>query len=127
MSRMREAVSAAALESPQTVAGGGWLRRYRFDPDFLGFSGHFPGYPVVPAVVQVLAAVELVGAGSGRDCSLVGVEHAKFLIQLHPGDEITVRCTPKAAAGRELWEARLDVAAGVAASFQLQLTEEPRC
>lgn len=127
MSQLRSAVSAAALEPVQTLADGSWSRRCCFAPDFPGFAGHFPGYPVLPAVVQVLAAMVLVEAVRGRRQRLQQIDNAKFLIQLHPQEEIAVCCRPKVVAGRSVWEASLQVAAGTAAHFLLQLAEGEEC
>jgi 3-hydroxyacyl-[acyl-carrier-protein] dehydratase len=121
---MKEAVAAAALEPPQPQEDGSWSRRCRFAPDFPGFAGHFPGYAVLPAVVQILAAVVLAEAVTGRRLRLRQIDNAKFLIQLHPEGQITVRCREKAVAGRRVWEASLQVDAGTAAQFLLELEEE---
>lgn len=126
MSRLREAVLAAALEPAQPQEDGSWSRRCCFAPDFPGFSGHFPGYAVLPAVVQILAAVVLAEAVTGRRLCLRQIDNAKFLIQLHPDERIEVRCREKVVAGRSVWEASLQVAAGTAAQFLLEL-EESAC
>lgn len=123
MSRLREAVAAAALEAPQLQEDGSWRRRSVFAGDFPGFAGHFPGYPVLPAVVQVLAAQLLAEDVTGLRLRLQQIENAKFLLQLHPDEVIEVRCRERHAAGRTLWEASLHAAAGTAAQFQLQFGE----
>jgi len=123
MSRMRDAVIAAALEPPRPWGEGGWARQCRFAPDFLGFNGHFPNYPVLPAVVQMQAAVALIEAVCNRRLHLRQIDNAKFLIQLHADELIEVRCRAKEHAGRTVWEASLQVDAGTAAQFLLRFEE----
>lgn len=123
MSRLSKAVQAAALESAQLQEDGSWTRRCVFSPDFPGFSGHFPGYPVLPAVVQLLAAIALAESVTGCRLRLRQVDNAKFLIQLHPDEIITVHCREKEVGGETRWEASLQVDAGTAAQFQLRLDE----
>lgn len=129
MTPLRSAVAAAARGPVATSEAGGWSQPFCFAADFLGFSGHFPGYPVVPAVVQVLTAQLVVEAALGRPLQLSALENAKFLIQLRPEDLITVRCREKALSPTVArYEGSLTVAAGLAASFQLVFTvTEPGC
>lgn len=125
MSELRRQIAAAthgwSEPEPDTVEG-----RFRFPAAFVGFEGHFPGYPVLPALVQVLAAQHAVEAARGGSLRLVGVENAKFLIQLGPEQEIRVRCRQRSAEGELRVEARLTVGEGVAASFVLKFEEGPR-
>ncbi len=129
MNPLRRAVAAAARTPVTVLADGEWCRDFVFVADFPGFSGHFPGYPVVPAVVQVLTAQLVAEAGVGRPLRLLAVDNAKFLIQLRPDDVITVTCRPKkATATATVYEGTLSVAAGLAASFQMNLaTEDAAC
>ncbi|HAD04622.1 MAG: hypothetical protein A2005_11055 [Desulfuromonadales bacterium GWC2_61_20] len=125
MSPLRRAIADSARGPVAVHETEQWSQEFAFAPDFLGFSGHFPGYPVVPAVVQVLTAQMLVEAVTGRPLRLTALDNAKFLIQLHPEDVITVRCRQKkVTAAAILYEGTLSVAAGVAASFQLALAEK---
>jgi len=129
MSPLRSAIAAAARGPVELLEAGVWSQEFSFAPDFLGFSGHFPGYPVVPAVVQVLTAQMLAEAATGRPLRLAVLDNAKFLIQLHPEDVITVRCRQKSVSSpQHIFDGTLTVAAGLAASFQLVLSEgEPAC
>lgn len=90
--------------------------RYCFTPDFVGFSGHFPGYPILPAFIQVLVGLDLMSQLRGGRQALAVIENAKFRLEIHPGDEVIARCTERREA---LYEVRLTVGAALASSFLL--------
>lgn len=123
MNEMRKAIEAAAITPSERDDEGTIVRTFCFDTGFLGFAGHFPGFPIVPAIVQVLAAQLLVEAAHGDSLRLVSVESAKFLKQLLPGDEIRIACQPKAGAPA-VYQSMLVTEGGTAASFQLRFDSE---
>ncbi len=51
---------------------------FLFPEDFLGFSGHFPGKPVLPGICKIQAAVLMLREAKKTDFSLKGIVHAKF-------------------------------------------------
>jgi len=53
-------------------------------PGFIGFSGHFPGNPILPAIVQVCAVVSLAEEEGGKPLRLAAVRSAKFLSRFAP-------------------------------------------
>ncbi len=62
----------------------------RFAPDHPAFAGHFPGRPIVPAVVllaEALAAIEAATAEPVRHWNLAS---AKFLLPVEPGMPLTL-------------------------------------
>lgn len=63
---------------------------FSFSPDFPAFEGHFPGQPVLPAVVQV-AAVRLLAARH-LDVKLIPVSlnRAKFKAMVGPNEPMTI-------------------------------------
>jgi 3-hydroxyacyl-[acyl-carrier-protein] dehydratase len=128
MNPMRNAIKAAAVAPAERPEAATVVRRFCFAPEFPGFSGHFPGYAVLPAVVQVLTAILVAEELAAVPLRLVGVDGAKFLRQLRPGDAISVRCREKHSGAEPVFEASLSVAAGLAASFQLVLARvEAEC
>lgn len=121
MNPIRDAIAMAAVTPADYPEAGTIVRRFCFAPDFPGFAGHFPGYAVLPAVVQLLVAAVLAEELAGGPLRVVAVDGAKFLRQLRPGDEITVRCREKRRDAATVYEGSLSVAAGLAASFLLTL------
>jgi len=120
---MRRAIRSAAVSPTIKGERGEVVRRYLFDENSPVFSGHFPGYPIVPAVVQILLARELIEESYGYPMKLKSVESAKFHKQLRPGYEICVSCRPK--EGHQLvFQGRLEVGDEIAASFALSMARE---
>lgn len=62
--------------------------RLRFSGAEEFFKGHFPEGPVLPAVVQVAAAVHFAGRLIGRPVRLAEVTRAKFMNPTGPGREL---------------------------------------
>jgi len=65
-------------------------------PDHPAFAGHFPGQPVLPAVVvltEVLAAME---AHTGEPPLQWMIAAAKFLAPIQPGESLTITHTTTA-------------------------------
>lgn len=64
----------------------------------LFFQGHFPGYPVMPGVLQVEAIAQAAGlmilsnmdAVPDLDTILLSVENAKFRRIVQPGDQLRI-------------------------------------
>jgi 3-hydroxyacyl-[acyl-carrier-protein] dehydratase len=61
-----------------------------FAPDFVGFSGHFPGYPVLPAVLAIYSGWLLAELSQGQELELCYVKRAKFVAPIHPHDKVEV-------------------------------------
>lgn len=59
--------------------------------DLACLPGHFPGHPVVPAVLQLGWAVEVAGELLGTRPRLVGAPTLKFLEPLQPGQTFRIR------------------------------------
>jgi 3-hydroxyacyl-[acyl-carrier-protein] dehydratase len=84
------------------------IATYVFTENEFFFSGHFPGYPVVPGVVLIETMAQSGGAGlrklgvMGDDALffLATVDKVKFRRQVRPGDEMrseveNLRVSPK--------------------------------
>ena len=89
-------------------------------PDHPCLAGHFPGQPLVPAVVLLDFAARALGEALGRRVRITAVPQAKFLNPLRPGELFSVELTldpARAAAkfsiatpGAELAHGRLEYA-----------------
>ena len=124
MNRIEEEICRAALAAVAEEDDGRLLRRFRFSPGFVGFQGHFPGYPVVPAIVQLLAAQGVALSRLSGTVRLAAVENAKFLIQLRPEEEIVVSCRLRNRGEESVAHARIDCVRGLAAVFDLIFAPE---
>ncbi|MCZ7600087.1 MAG: AMP-binding protein [Gammaproteobacteria bacterium] len=90
-----DAVFAADARSRPTVHGesrrDGWLLiELALDPDLAAFTGHFPGFPVLPGVALVHWAACFAETGLGVRASASRLEDVKFMSILAPGDELTL-------------------------------------
>lgn len=120
MEQLRQAVRSAAVLKPFLDEKGAAVGRYRFDEDFPGFKGHFPGRPLLPAVVQIMAALHVAGeVWEDVGDAAVSVDRAKFTLPIVPGDEVEVRCVRKSFEGGTGVEARVFARREPAASFFL--------
>ena len=54
-------------------------------------AGHFPGNPIVPAVMLLELATRALGEALGRAVHLTQVPGAKFLRPLLPGQSLAIR------------------------------------
>lgn len=119
MSKLKKGISEAAQGDLEVFGPDKAIGRYCFPPHFIGFSGHFPEYPVLPAFVQVLSALTVIEAWKGRPFQLCAIEKAKFHIEVKPDQELTVECRERRTNGTHVIEAKLSVADRLAAMFQI--------
>jgi 3-hydroxymyristoyl/3-hydroxydecanoyl-(acyl carrier protein) dehydratase len=76
----------------ERAAGSSLVRVLRVRDDVGGLAGHFPGVPVVPAVVQIQWAMDAAERLAGRAPMLRRLEALKFKAIIRPGQlvEVTV-------------------------------------
>jgi len=87
------------------------------------FQGHFPGYPVMPAVMVIEALVQLsavLARDHGLALDLSGIAGARFKRQVSPGDQLLLeaRMDPM-VEGRGGFAVLASVAGELAAEAQL--------
>jgi len=124
MNSLRCGIRASAAGDIERTGPGTVVRRYRFAPGFIGFSGHFPDNPILPAVVQVCAVVSLAEEEGGKDLRLSAMRSAKFLSPIRPDEEVSIRYRRRVDSGEDICDATLSVAGKTSAAFQLRLAEE---
>ncbi|HET98226.1 MAG TPA: beta-hydroxyacyl-ACP dehydratase [Desulfurivibrio alkaliphilus] len=61
---------------------------FSFAPTFPAFNGHFPGQPILPAVVQLAAVRHLAELAMGEKLSPGGCRNVKFRSAVRPDDLI---------------------------------------
>lgn len=121
MNKISQEIAAALMGAITTDDSGTMEGRYLFTAGFAGFAGHFPEHPILPAIVEIMTAVSLVGEQAGCRQRLVAVEDAKFLKPVLPGQELLVRCRQRNIKGKLLYDAQLTVGETITASLLLEL------
>lgn len=124
MNRIMQEIAAARLGAVTTDDTGTFQGSYLFPREFCGFSGHFPGHPILPAIVEIMTVVSLVSEQAGSRQRLVAVQDAKFLAPVDPDREVLVRCRPRTVKGKLLYDAQLTVAGTTSASLLIELAGE---
>ena len=119
MNALKDALKEAA--TGETKAGDkGWMgRSFRFEREFVGFSGHFPGYPLVPAFVQVLASIVVMEGIKKTGLEIQGLDNAKFQREIRPGTSVTVECRETGDLPLVAFQARIRDEDGTAATFSV--------
>ena len=124
MHKLKQEINSSKVGERSVTDVDGVRQCYRFEPDFLGFAGHFPGYPILPAFVQLLTAQTLIEEHHGHPLELATVEKAKFHLPLKPGQEIQVTFRRRKIGDRPVYETRLCVDEGMASAFRLVFVEK---
>ena len=121
MNNIMQGIAAASLGTVTTDDAGTLEGRYCFPDSFAGFAGHFPEHPILPAIVEILLVVSLVGTETGIRQRLVAVEDAKFLNPVLPNQEIQVRCRPRTIREKLYYDAQVTVGSTTTATLLLEL------
>jgi 3-hydroxymyristoyl/3-hydroxydecanoyl-(acyl carrier protein) dehydratase len=74
------------------------VTRLLADPDHPALPGHFPAYPLLPAVVILELVVEALEAEQPQ-VRVAGVKKLKILRPLRPGEAFTVHWQPSRRGG----------------------------
>ena len=75
------------------------IGEYCFSADFPGFSGHFPGNPILPGVLQLAVARHGVLRLLGRSPVLLSLDKIKFKGMIRPGDQVLLSLDVREEAG----------------------------
>ena len=126
MSRIKQAFGALGVGPLQVIDTHTITRNYVFDPNFIGFSGHFPSYPILPAFVQILTALELAEEQIGEPVELAAVKNAKFLQEVQPNQEISVQCRERLVDGRAGCDVTIRSGGKVASKFVMTFTRRKK-
>jgi 3-hydroxyacyl-[acyl-carrier-protein] dehydratase len=121
MNKVQQEIAAASLGALTRDENGSFQGRYLFPENFSGFAGHFPGHPILPAIVEIMTVIHLAGEYLGCRQRLIGVEDAKFLTPVLPNQELLVRCRPRTVRGKPLYDAQLSVEGIITASVLIEL------
>jgi 3-hydroxymyristoyl/3-hydroxydecanoyl-(acyl carrier protein) dehydratase len=77
-------------------------------PDHPAFAGHFPGNPILPGVVLLDVALQIIANASGIALDICEISSVKFLSPASPGDELVIQHTALASG-----TIRFDIVAGM--------------
>ena len=114
MITMHQALQNTAQEKLVTNEPDSGRQSFCPAADFIGFDGHFPDYPVLPAMLQILLGIIVSEELYGTKLALQKLDKAKFMAQIHPGQTITVSCRlirPTAEEPQPTIKARITIAA----------------
>lgn len=89
MSRFTKEIDALLDKTFQTGETG-CKAEVIFDPDFIGFKGHFPNAPVLPGIVMIQLLVLMCERATGQSLHIEGIREAKFTEPVLPEEKITV-------------------------------------
>ncbi len=115
---MREAISQAAL-APAILSADSAEQSFSFPDSFIGFAGHFPDYPILPAILQTLLAQVLAEQLIGEPLQFLALNRAKYSRQLRPEEQIDVSLNCREKDKQLHCATQLRVADEIAASFTL--------
>lgn len=104
-----------------TADATGARAELRFAGDEFFFEGHFPSGPVLPAVVQVGAAVELASRALKVPQRLVEVTRAKFTSPTGPGRVLNLRLVIDADGERHRVKATMHEGETLVSEFTLRV------
>ncbi len=92
-SREKDPIGKGIIDSIVAMAAkadGEFEFSLAFCRDFVGFSGHFPGYPVLAAVLGIYSGWLLAEISQQRELELCSIKRAKFAAPILPDEKIEV-------------------------------------
>lgn len=98
---------------------------YRLEADFFAFSGHFPGRPILPAILQIKLGLRLCEILTGEKLTVNSIERAKFMLPIAPASDVLVQARLQATGDdKPGFRATVNLSAHrrKAASFTLNLS-----
>ncbi|MBL0716151.1 MAG: hypothetical protein JJV98_20900 [Desulfosarcina sp.] len=120
MSPLVQAILDARCGPAEPMEEGSFTQAFCFAPDFIGFAGHFPNDPLLPAFVQTRIAQTLIEVALSRTLVLRTVSQAKFRRPIRPGETVTFRIhLPTQALPPRHARVHVLIDAETAASFRL--------
>ncbi|MEN8140718.1 MAG: beta-hydroxyacyl-ACP dehydratase [Thermodesulfobacteriota bacterium] len=86
--------------------------RFNFPDSFPGFEGHFPGQPVLPAIIQLGAVRYLAQCALDTPLSPVAYGRTKFRGMISPREEIEIAVDLALEAEQGQWVGRFAIKRG---------------
>ena len=104
---------------PVKTNDGGFEKTFFIPLTCTGFQGHFPGNPILPAVVQLMMANIAIEEQLGRPLEIRHINRAKFKSMVYPDSMITVHWYVKPMDTLINYICSLDVDGNSVSSFTL--------
>jgi 3-hydroxyacyl-[acyl-carrier-protein] dehydratase len=124
MNNIKDNIKACSV-MPVHKTEQGWEKTYMFPASFPGFEGHFPGNPILPAIIQLMIARESIIEQTGRNMSISGVTGAKFHKIVTPGVAVTVKWTYREQEDSCIYKCILMAEGIQVSSFNLTMKAQP--
>lgn len=83
-----------SMDMPVHPLDGGWSTDVVFSEEFPAFQGHFPGHPILPAVVQISLGLHVLSLGAQKNVILQNIVQSKFMAQIEPNQPLSVQVSP---------------------------------
>jgi 3-hydroxymyristoyl/3-hydroxydecanoyl-(acyl carrier protein) dehydratase len=121
MKNMNDNIRECSITPAQSTERG-WQQTYVFPASFPGFQGHFPGNPILPAILQIMIARESIAEQTGRNMQLTSVTRAKFRKIVMPYTPVTAIWTLCEQTDAFIFKCTLETEGNLVSSFDLILT-----
>ena len=79
-----------------------WHKTWVVPADHPAFAGHFPGNPIVPGVVLLDHALQLLSTAVNQPAPHIKLSSAKFLSPVAPGETVSFNLQAKTAASYQV-------------------------
>jgi 3-hydroxymyristoyl/3-hydroxydecanoyl-(acyl carrier protein) dehydratase len=73
------------------IENGFLCESWQISPELKYFEGHFPHFPVLPAVAIIDACLKFIKTATDQNFVLLEVTAAKFLQPLPPGEKVRIQ------------------------------------
>lgn len=123
MSRLRQEIGQSTISATR-CDGDGFSQTYQFAEDFVGFHGHFPGFPILPAFVQILAAQMAIEERADEALTLQQVKRAKFMRTIRPCEDVVICWNQEEKNGSLISRVSVTASGEDAAVFVLHMGRE---
>ncbi|MEE6311578.1 3-hydroxyacyl-ACP dehydratase FabZ family protein [Plantactinospora veratri] len=94
----------------------------KVDPGDPVFTGHFPGFPVLPGVyvVELVGQTVRAALGEGHRPELAAMDRCRFLSPVAPGDELRIEAALSWSGPELRCSAKINTGRGPAAELRLR-------
>ncbi len=120
---MREALEkvASPLEIVQEETKKIYIKNFDLFTDFIAFQGHFPAQAVLPAIVQIMMAQNILAEIVQKDVCIQEVINAKFSSPIEPNQRVQAHISQ---VKEKMWQCQIyslkdENTAEISAQFRL--------